>query len=252
MPLNAIAATEALQRLDAFSAIVDARSESEYALDRLPGALNWPSLNDAERASIGTEYKQGSPFAARKRGAVLAARNIATHIERHVWSCRATGRRRLRGAAASAATRSGWCSGRSAFGSSCSRAATRRFAAPSSPRSRRCRPRSPSSPSAARPGRARACCCGAGGARRTGPRSRGAGQPPRLGARLCPASPALAEGLRHLRLGRAAQARSARPVFIESERAKVGDLRVPPALVAACAPPPASGSTCRSMHGSRC
>ena len=83
MPVVPIAAADAIERLDAFSAIVDARSESEYALDRLPGAVNWPTLNDAERASVGTEYKQDSPFSARKRGAVLAARNIAAHIERH-------------------------------------------------------------------------------------------------------------------------------------------------------------------------
>lgn len=82
MPVFPIPAGDALQRLDAFDAILDARSESEYAEDRLPGALNWPSLNDAERALIGTEYKQVSPFAARKRGAVLVARNIARHIER--------------------------------------------------------------------------------------------------------------------------------------------------------------------------
>ena len=84
MPLTSIDATEALDRLDTFSSIVDARSESEYALDRLPGAVNWPSLNDAERAAIGTEYKQVSPFAARKRGAAIVARNVAMHIERHV------------------------------------------------------------------------------------------------------------------------------------------------------------------------
>jgi tRNA 2-selenouridine synthase len=82
--LLTLAAADALNRLDTFSDIIDARSESEFALDRLPGALNWPSLNDAERASIGTEYKQVSPFAARKRGAILVARNVATHIEREV------------------------------------------------------------------------------------------------------------------------------------------------------------------------
>jgi tRNA 2-selenouridine synthase len=71
-----------LARLDAFDAVIDARSPAEYALDRLPGALNWPSLNDEERALVGTEYKQVSPFAARKRGAALVARNIATHVER--------------------------------------------------------------------------------------------------------------------------------------------------------------------------
>lgn len=82
--LLTITAAEALARLDEFDALIDARSESEYALDRLPGALNWPSLNDAERIVVGTEYVQVSPFLAKKRGAALVARNIASHIEREV------------------------------------------------------------------------------------------------------------------------------------------------------------------------
>ena len=82
MPIVSIPAPDALLRLTEFDAVIDARSQSEYAEDRLPGAINWPTLNDAERALIGTEYKQVSPFTARKRGAVLAARNIAAHIER--------------------------------------------------------------------------------------------------------------------------------------------------------------------------
>ncbi|QTN25559.1 tRNA 2-selenouridine(34) synthase MnmH [Rhizobacter sp. AJA081-3] len=82
MPIVSIPAPDALLRLAEFDAVIDARSESEYAEDRLPGAINWPTLNDAERALVGTEYKQVSPFTARKRGAVLAARNIAAHIER--------------------------------------------------------------------------------------------------------------------------------------------------------------------------
>ena len=84
MPLSSVDATSALARLAEFDAVIDARSESEYALDRLPGAVNWPSLNDAERAAVGTEYKQVSPFAARKHGAALVARNVAAHLERHV------------------------------------------------------------------------------------------------------------------------------------------------------------------------
>src|SRR5436190_6776324 len=84
MTLQAIAATDAIAQLDAFDTIIDARSESEYAEDRLPGAVNWPTLNDDERRIVGTEYKQVSPFVARKRGAALAARNIALHIEREV------------------------------------------------------------------------------------------------------------------------------------------------------------------------
>jgi tRNA 2-selenouridine synthase len=83
MSVVAVDAAQALPRLDTFSAIIDARSESEHAEDRIPGAVNWPSLNDVERALVGTEYKQVSPFAARKRGAAIVARNIAAHIERH-------------------------------------------------------------------------------------------------------------------------------------------------------------------------
>ncbi|HRL37839.1 MAG TPA: tRNA 2-selenouridine(34) synthase MnmH, partial [Ottowia beijingensis] len=82
MSVHPIAAADALARLPDFSAVIDARSESEYALDRLPGAINWPSLNDEERARVGTLYKQVNPFEARKLGAALVARNIAAHIER--------------------------------------------------------------------------------------------------------------------------------------------------------------------------
>jgi tRNA 2-selenouridine synthase len=84
MSVTVLPAADAIARLDAFDAIVDARSESEYALDRLPGAVNWPTLNDAERAQVGTEYAQVSAFEARKHGAVLAARNIARHVEREL------------------------------------------------------------------------------------------------------------------------------------------------------------------------
>ena len=82
MPLTRIAAADALARLGEFDALIDARSESEFAEDHLPGAVNWPSLNDAQRQAVGTQYKQESPFEARKRGAALVARNIAAHIER--------------------------------------------------------------------------------------------------------------------------------------------------------------------------
>lgn len=67
-----------------FSAIIDARSEDEYALDHLPGAQNWPSLNNQQRIEIGTLYKQVGPFEAKKKGAGLVAANIAKHIEKHV------------------------------------------------------------------------------------------------------------------------------------------------------------------------
>lgn len=84
MSLTLIAAADAVQRLADFDTVIDARSESEYAEDHLPGALNWPTLNDAERQFIGTTYKQVNAFEAKKRGAALAARNIGAHIERDV------------------------------------------------------------------------------------------------------------------------------------------------------------------------
>ena len=50
-------------------------------MDHIPGAINCPVLNDEERIRVGTMYKQVSPFEARKVGAVLVARNVATHID---------------------------------------------------------------------------------------------------------------------------------------------------------------------------
>src|SRR4051812_21926982 len=67
-------------QIDQFEDIVDVRSPAEYALDHLPGAVNHPVLDDAERARVGTLYNQ-SPFEARKLGAALVARNIASHLE---------------------------------------------------------------------------------------------------------------------------------------------------------------------------
>jgi tRNA 2-selenouridine synthase len=84
MPVHTLPATEALHRLREFDTVIDARSEDEHALDHLPGAINWPTLNNAERIQIGTMYKQVNAFEAKKRGAALAARNIAAHIEREV------------------------------------------------------------------------------------------------------------------------------------------------------------------------
>ena len=84
MSLNLISANEAIAHYDEFHTVIDARSEGEYAEDHLPGAVNWPTLHDEERKSIGTLYKQVNAFEAKKRGAALAARNIALHIEAHV------------------------------------------------------------------------------------------------------------------------------------------------------------------------
>src|SRR5476651_488202 len=63
-----------------FDAIIDVRSPAEFKLDHVPGAVNYPVLDDAQRSEIGTLYKQVSTFAARKRGAALVAQNIACHL----------------------------------------------------------------------------------------------------------------------------------------------------------------------------
>ncbi|NEY91494.1 tRNA 2-selenouridine(34) synthase MnmH [Tabrizicola oligotrophica] len=63
-----------------FDAIIDARAPAEYAEDHLPGAISLPVLSDAERAEIGTLYKQVNPFTAKKRGAALVSRNVADHL----------------------------------------------------------------------------------------------------------------------------------------------------------------------------
>ena len=61
--------------------IIDVRSPSEFAEDHVPGAINLPVLSDAERAEVGTMYVQDDPFRARRLGAALVSRNIARHLE---------------------------------------------------------------------------------------------------------------------------------------------------------------------------
>lgn len=63
-----------------FDDVIDVRAPSEFAEDHLPGAINLPVLDDDQRAQVGTIYKQVSPFDARKLGAALVAANAARHI----------------------------------------------------------------------------------------------------------------------------------------------------------------------------
>ncbi len=67
-----------------YDMIIDVRSEGEFAEDHIPGARSMPVLNDRQRAEIGTIYKQVGAFEAKRRGAALVARNIAAHIETHL------------------------------------------------------------------------------------------------------------------------------------------------------------------------
>jgi len=64
-----------------FDEVIDVRSPSEYAEDHIPGAINLPVLSDSERAEVGTIYTQKDPFLARKIGAALVAKNAAAHLQ---------------------------------------------------------------------------------------------------------------------------------------------------------------------------
>lgn len=75
-----IAVEEALAQLGQFDAILDVRSPGEFAEDHIPGAENWPVLDDEERRIVGTLYKQ-DPLKARRLGATLVARNVARLLD---------------------------------------------------------------------------------------------------------------------------------------------------------------------------
>lgn len=107
-------------QLTAFDEIIDVRSESEFADDHVPGAINCPVLNDEQRALVGTIYKQVSAFEAKKTGAALVSENIARHLRERfhdkprdwrplVYCWRGGGRS---GALAHVLTQIGWRTGR--------------------------------------------------------------------------------------------------------------------------------------------
>jgi len=73
--------TANLSQLGDFDEIIDVRTPAEFAEDHIPGAINCPVLSDEERITVGTLYKQVSPFEARKVGAALIAKNIAHHLQ---------------------------------------------------------------------------------------------------------------------------------------------------------------------------
>ena len=75
---------DVLPQLGEFDAIIDVRSEGEFALDHIPGAINCPVLDNEERIRVGTMYVQVNSFEAKKVGAALVSRNIARHIE-ELW-----------------------------------------------------------------------------------------------------------------------------------------------------------------------
>jgi tRNA 2-selenouridine synthase len=78
----AITLTSLTQILDhGFDDVIDVRAPAEWAEDHIPGSISLPVLDDAERAKVGTIYKQVNPFSARKMGAALVAQNAARHLQ---------------------------------------------------------------------------------------------------------------------------------------------------------------------------
>ena len=78
---STVATPLALAQLSEFDDVIDSLSPSEFDEDHLPGAINAAVLDDEERALVGTVYKRQSAFEAKRIGAPLAARNIARHID---------------------------------------------------------------------------------------------------------------------------------------------------------------------------
>ena len=76
-----VSASDALAQLSQFDSLIDVRTEAEFAIDHLPCAINCPVLTNIERVEVGTMDRQQSSFEARRRGAAYVSRNIALHLE---------------------------------------------------------------------------------------------------------------------------------------------------------------------------
>jgi len=104
MSLTPMPATEVIARLVEFDTVLDARSEAEFAEDHLPAAVNWPTLNNAERIDIGRCTNRSTPL--RRASAVRPlprATSPRTSSARSSTSPRTGSRCATAGAAASAA-----------------------------------------------------------------------------------------------------------------------------------------------------
>lgn len=79
----------AVQRIDinAFIAqraeaiVLDVRSPGEFAAGHIPGALSFPLFTDAERARVGTIYKQQSPEKAIEAGLEIVGPKLNTFVQ---------------------------------------------------------------------------------------------------------------------------------------------------------------------------
>ena len=65
-----------------FSSIIDVRTPAEYEESHIPHALNFPVLKNTERQLVGTLYKKSS-FNGKKMGTVYILQNILTHFSEY-------------------------------------------------------------------------------------------------------------------------------------------------------------------------
>ncbi len=77
---NGIVKVTEIEDYGRFDEIIDVRTPAEFADDHIPGAINCPVLDDAQRIEVGTLYVRSSPFAAKKIGAAYVSENIARHL----------------------------------------------------------------------------------------------------------------------------------------------------------------------------
>ena len=75
-----------IEEIGAFDEIIDVRTPAEFAEDCIPGSINCPVLDNEQRIEIGTLYKQVSPFDAKKLGAAYVSENIARHLRETFYS----------------------------------------------------------------------------------------------------------------------------------------------------------------------
>ncbi len=67
-------------QMSGFDSVIDARSPAEFEIDRIPGAINCPTLDNEQRRIVGTLYKQVGAFEARRVGGAMVADNIGRHL----------------------------------------------------------------------------------------------------------------------------------------------------------------------------
>lgn len=72
-----------MQDFNSYDLIIDARCPREYEEDHIPGAINLPVVDNNEYAEVGTLHRT-DPMAAYQLGARYSLMNIARHIESHL------------------------------------------------------------------------------------------------------------------------------------------------------------------------